>query len=78
MGLYYKLTNGEEIEIRIEQDEDYSKQVTIILFNGSMTLSYKLNDKRLLNDIIMEIEKNYDKLKAEDLNFSYQSYGYYD
>ena len=34
MGLYYKLSNGEEIEIRIEQDEDYNKQVAAVLFRG--------------------------------------------
>ena len=78
MGLYYKLSNGEEIEVRIEQDEDNNKQVTAVLFNGSMTLSYKLNDKRLLNDIIKEIEKDYSKLETEDISFFYQSNGFYD
>ena len=71
MGLYYKLSNGEEIEIRINETEDYTKELQILLFNGSTILTYKLNTIITLNDIIKEVEKQYNNLLIEDKNFEY-------
>ena len=71
MGLYYKLSNGEEIEIRINETEDYTKELQILLFNGSTILTYKLDTIITLNDIIKEIEKQYNNLFIEDKNFEY-------
>ena len=71
MGLYYTLSNGEEIEIRINEMEDYTKELQILLFNGSTILTYKLNTIITLNDIIKEVEKQYNNLLIEDKNFEY-------
>ena len=71
--LYYKLSNGELIEIR--KSDEFKNTVDIVLFNGSMTLTYN-NNNILLNDIINEVEKDYDKLKIEDRCF--QMYSNYD
>lgn len=64
--LYYQLSNGEYIEIR----QNKWNEVQILLFNGSTELNYKvgINDYTL-NQIIKEIEKDYGKLKQEDLKF---------
>ena len=78
MGLYYRLSNGEDIEIRIKQDDGFDQVVTVVLFNGSMSFTYKLDSTILLNDIIQQIEDDYNKLKAEDLQFFYQANGFYD
>ena len=72
MGLYYTLTNGEDIEIRMDDGE-----ITIVLFNGSTTLSYTDNIISL-NDIITEVERDYNKYKVEDQSFFYQCNGFYD
>lgn len=71
MGLYYKLSNGEEIEIRINETENYTKELQILLFNGSTILTYKLDTIITLNDIIKEVEKQYNNLFIEDKNFEY-------
>ena len=71
MGLYYTLSNGEEIEIRINEMEDYTKELQILLFNGSTILTYKLDTIITLNDIIKEIEEQYNNLLIEDKNFEY-------
>jgi len=72
MGLYYKLSNGEEIEIVIEETEDYINKLKIKLFGGSTILEYELNKIIILNDIIAEVEKDYNKLLQEDLDFEYR------
>jgi len=72
MGLYYKLSNGNDIEIRIEEDENYNKQVNILLFGGSTVISSDLNKNISLNDIITDIEKNYNNLLQADLDFEYR------
>lgn len=71
MGLYYTLSNGEEIEIRINETESYTKELQILLFNGSTILTYKLDTIITLNDIIKEVEKQYNDLLIEDKNFEY-------
>lgn len=71
MGLYYTLSNGEEIEIRINETESYTKELQILLFNGSTILTYKLDTIITLNDVIKEIEKQYINLLFEDKNFEY-------
>lgn len=71
MGLYYTLSNGEEIEIRINETESYTKELQILLFNGSTILTYKLDTIITLNDIIKEVEKQYNNLFIEDKNFEY-------
>lgn len=71
MGLYYTLSNGEEIEIRINETESYTKELQILLFNGSTILTYKLDTIITLNDIIKEIEEQYNNLLIEDKNFEY-------
>lgn len=70
MGLYYTLSNGEKVEIRIET-EDCTKELQILLFNGSTILTYKLDTIITLNDIIKEIEEQYNNLLIEDKNFEY-------
>ena len=70
MGLYYTLSNGEKVEIRIET-EDCKKELQILLFNGSTILIYKLDTIITLNDIIKEIEEQYNNLLIEDKNFEY-------
>ena len=70
MGIYYKLSNGEEIEIRSNQENE----IEILLFNGSTVLTYCNDSNILLNDIIKEVENRYDNLKAEDWNFGYSCY----
>ena len=69
--LYYKLSNGEEIEIRINNEE---MEIEVLLFNGSTVLSYTKDSNISLNDIIKEIEIKYDQLKIEDWNFEYSCY----
>ena len=71
MGLYYKLSNGEEIEIKIENTEDYTKELQISLFNGSTTLIYPINNILSLNEIITDVEAKYNKLLIEDKIFEY-------
>ena len=70
MGLYYTLSNGEEVEIRIET-ESCSKELQILLFNGSTILTYKLDTIITLNDIVKEVEEQYNNLLIEDKNFEY-------
>ena len=74
MGLYYRLQNGEDVEIRIEEKEDYSKELIISLFNGSTTISYDLDKILSLNEILEDIEKDYNKLFQEDQQFTYSCY----
>lgn len=71
MGLYYTLSNGEEVEIRINETEDFTKELQILLFSGSTILTYKLDTIVSLNDIIKELEKQYNNLLIEDRDFKY-------
>jgi len=72
MGLYYKLSNGEDIEIRIEENEDYTQQVNILLFGGSTVISSDLDKNISLNDIIEEVEKDYNNLLQANLDFEHR------
>lgn len=72
MGLYYQLSNGESIEIRIEENENFEQEAHILLFNGSTTLIYPLSKYKMLNDIIEEVEKDYNNLLQKDLDFEYK------
>ena len=45
MGLYYKLNNGEEIEIVMETTENYERKVFVKLFNGSTVFEYDCTTK---------------------------------
>lgn len=75
MGLNYKLSNGEYIEIDIETTEEYEKKILIKLFGGSTTFEYNYNEKSYsLNEIIEDIEKNYNKYLEEDEEFEYRCY----
>ena len=78
MGLYYTLSNGEEIEIKIEESEDYNKELKILLFYGSTTITYPMNNDLSLNEIITNIEKQYDTLKEDDIKHFYKCNGFYD
>ena len=78
MGLYYKLSNGEDIEIRIEQNENYEQELIILLFNGSTSVSYPMNKNLMLNDIIIDIEKEYNNLLESDRALFYKANGFYD
>ena len=71
MGLYYTLSNGEQVEIRINETENYTEELEVLLFNGSTSLIYKLDTTITLNDIIEEVEKNYNDLLLEDKDFEY-------
>lgn len=75
MGLYYTLSNGEEIEIDIQEDENYNKKILIKLFNGSTTIEYDYFKKPYsLNEIIAEVEKDYDRLLERDRDFTYRAW----
>lgn len=78
MGLYYKLSNGEDIEIRIEENENYEQEVIILLFNGSTSISYPMNKILMLNDIIKDIENMYNDLLESDRALFYKANGFYD
>lgn len=78
MGLYYTLSNGEDIEIRIQESEEYEQEVTILLFNGGTSLTYPLTKPLILNDIITDIEQRYEDLKNADMLFFYKCNGFYD
>lgn len=66
MGLYYKLSNGEDIEIMFYEEEDYSQMAEVLLFGGSTSISMELRHNIYLNDIIADIEKNYNDFKIAD------------
>ncbi len=73
MALYYTLKNGEDIEIDVQEDEIMlRKKITIKLFGGSTTLTYDWHHTHNLNEIIAEIEKEYDTLKQKDYEFEYK------
>ena len=78
MGLYYELSNGEDIEIRIEENENYEQELTILLFNGSTSVSYPMNKNLILNDIIADIENMYNDLLESDRALFYKANGFYD
>lgn len=78
MGLYYKLSNGEDIEIKIEENENYEQEVIILLFNGSTSISYPMNKILMLNDIIKDIENMYNDLLESDRALFYKANGFYD
>lgn len=78
MGLYYTLSNGEEVEIRIRENEEYREELEILLFSGSTTLSYPLDKILSLNEVIADIENQYNDLKEADIRFFYKCNGFYD
>lgn len=78
MGLYYTLSNGEGIEMRIRENEEYKEELEILLFSGSTTLNYPLDKILSLNEIITDIEKQYSDLKEADTRFFYKCNGFYD
>lgn len=71
MGLYYKLNNGEEIEIRIKDIENFTKELQVLLFNGSTVLTYPINGIFSLNELLEDIEDQYNDLLIENQNFEY-------
>lgn len=78
MGLYYELSNGEDIEIRIEENENYEQELTILLFNRSTSIGYPMNKILMLNDIIKDIEGMYNVLLESDRSLFYKANGFYD
>lgn len=78
--IYYKLKNGESIELKIENKEDKNfNRTTIIqalLFNRALTIEYKFYDYQIidLNKIFEEIEQQYDDLETKSINFEYSCY----
>lgn len=78
--LYYKLKNGETIELKINNktDKNYNTktEIEIVLFNGSTTILYEYNNFEQidLNKIFNEIEENYNKLRAEDTQNYFDAY----
>lgn len=69
MGLYYTLSNGEEIEIDIQEDGNYSRNLLVKLFNGGTTLEYNLQGNVTLNNVILYVEENYNELLEESQAF---------
>lgn len=78
--IYYKLKNGETIELKIENKEDKNfNRTTIIqalLFNRALTIEYKFYDYQIidLNKIFEEIEQQYEDLEIKSINFEYSCY----
>ena len=70
--LYYKLKNGETIELKINNKTNKNcntkTEIEIVLFNGSTTILYEYNDFEQidLNKIFNDIEENYEELKTKD------------
>lgn len=78
--IYYKLKNGESIELKIENKEDknFNKAtiIQVLLFNSALTMEYKFNNFENidLNKIFEEIEQKYEDLRIESMNFEYSRY----
>ena len=70
----YKLNNGEIIEIDIFEDDNFEKHISFSLFGGSMVIDYKCRERNNLNEILAEIESDYELLKEEDYEFTYRAY----
>ena len=64
--MFYTLNNGETIEIDIFEDENYEKYISFKLFGGSTVINYRCKERNNLNEILSEIEADYEQLKEED------------
>ena len=74
MGIWYELKNGKSVQICYEVKE-YEPDVLIIkLFGGSTSFKYQIDKALKLNEILAEIEENYEKYEAEDFDFAYSSW----
>ena len=74
IDMFYTLNNGETIEIDIFEDENYEKHISFKLFGGSMVIDYRCKERNNLNEILSEIETDYEQLKEEDYEFTYRAY----
>ena len=72
--MFYTLNNGETIEIDIFEDENYEKYISFKLFGGSTVINYRCKERNNLNEILSEIEADYEQLKEEDYEFTYRAY----
>lgn len=72
--MFYTLNNGETIEIDIFEDENYEKHISFKLFGGSTVIDYRCKERNNLNEILSEIETDYEQLKEEDYEFTYRAY----
>ena len=74
IDMFYTLNNGETIEIDIFEDENYEKYISFKLFGGSTVINYRCKERNNLNEILSEIEADYEQLKEEDYEFTYRAY----
>lgn len=72
--MQYTLKNGEIIEIDMYEDENFERYIAFRLFGGSTVIEYKCKERNNLNEIISEIESDYEQLKEEDYAFAYGAY----
>lgn len=69
--MYYTLKNGEVVEIDMYEDENFEKYIAVKLFGGSTVVEHNCKEKNKLNEIIAEIEEDYERLEEEDYAFAY-------
>lgn len=65
----YTLKNGQVVEIDMYEDENFEKYIAIKLFGGSTVVEYNCKNQNNLNEIIEEIESEYNRLLEDDLAF---------
>lgn len=67
----YTLKNGQVVEIDMYEDENFEKYIAVKLFGGSTVIEYNSKNQNNLNQIIEEIESEYNQLYEDDLAFGY-------
>ena len=70
----YTLKNGQVVEIDMYEDENFEKYIAVRLFGGSTVVEYNCKTQNNLNQIIEEIESEYNQLYEDDLAFGYSAY----
>lgn len=63
MNISYKLKNGDLIKIEFKSNNYYKKEVHFLLFDNRERVVFELDDTTILNNLIEEIEKNYEEFK---------------
>ncbi len=63
MNISYKLKNGDLIKIEFKSNNYYKKEVHFLLFYNRERVVFELDDTTILNNLIEEIEKNYEEFK---------------
>lgn len=73
--IFYKLSNGEDIEITFEMDEERGGLcIAAKLFNGSTTITRPIEGVTYLNELLDYVEENYERLAEEDYEFSVRAF----